>query len=331
VAVNFNNPNQLWAAIPNRGIYRSNDRGATWVKVWPVPGSNLGPGGLRDIALIPTQGPLIYATTFNGIFWSADGGDTWNESIGGFGEGRLPREAQAYTAIAAPDDPDTIYVGTELGLFVGKFEGGSLTWNVAQSQLSGGETRAVVGTIYALAIDPEDGARAFAAGKGDEIYRSEDGGLSWVVRICEPCGSNVYALAYGQGRLYAAGGQKDSNPALAISHDRGDSWAPSNNGIPTGEVPTLVLSALTIDPTNPETLYAGTGFMVNDQSHGVYRSLDGGGSWTAINEGLPMAGGGKNYYVQGIAIDRAGDVYIAGFGGVHRLEGETWTNRWPPK
>jgi hypothetical protein len=330
VAVNLNNSKQLWAAIPNHGIYRSSDGGSTWGKVWPVSGSNLGPGDLRDLALIPSPGPLIYAATFNGVLWSADGGDTWNESIGAFGEGLLPREAQVYAVTASADNPETVYAGTQAGLFVGRFEAGSLTWNVARAQLAGGELRVIDGTIYALAVDPQEGRRVFAAGRSDEIYRSEDSGLSWVLRTCAPCGSNVFALAAGREGLYAAGGPKDGNPALAISYDQGETWALRNNGMPTPDVPTLVISALALDPTDPEILYAGTGFLVNDQSHGVYRSLDGGQYWATINDGLPMAGGGKNYYVQGIAVDQSGEVYIAGFGGVHKLVGGRWVDEWTP-
>ena len=37
--------------------------------------------------------------------------------------------------------------------------------------------------------------------------------------------------------------------------------------------------ALAIDPQTPSTLYAGTG-------NGVFRSTDGGASWTAVNSGL---------------------------------------------
>jgi photosystem II stability/assembly factor-like uncharacterized protein len=330
VAVSPKDRSQLWAAFPDLGIYRSHDGGYIWGKVWPVPGNSLSPGGLRAITLVPSGGPLIYAATFNGVLWSTDGGATWNESIGAFGEGNLPREAQVHALAASQDNPETVYAGTQVGLFVGRFEGGGLTWTIARALLPGGEVKVIDGPIYALAIDPDDGRRVFAAGKDNEIYRGEDGGAAWVVRICEPCGSNVYALAVGEGVLYAGGGQKDGQPSIAISQDRGDTWRLSNNGIPTADVPGLVISALAVDPGNPEVLYAGTGLMVNDNSHGVYRSLDGGQTWRAINDGLPMAGGGTSYYVQGIAIDQVGDVYIAGFGGVHKLEGGLWRTQWAP-
>src|SRR3989442_9066919 len=45
-----------------------------------------------------------------------------------------------------------------------------------------------------------------------------------------------------------------------------------------------IVTALAIDPKTPSTLYAGT------QVGGIFKSLDGGGSWQAINNGLPEGG-----------------------------------------
>src|SRR3989449_2612036 len=40
------------------------------------------------------------------------------------------------------------------------------------------------------------------------------------------------------------------------------------------------INALAIDPQTPTTLYAGT------SGHGVFKSTDGGGNWSAVNTGL---------------------------------------------
>jgi tetratricopeptide (TPR) repeat protein len=326
VAVNLADPKQVLAAIPSRGIYRSDDRGYIWRKVWPVPDSKLGSEGLRAITLIPTGGPLIYAATFNGIAWSVDGGETWGESVGDFERGHLSPQTQVYTIVAAQDNPETVYAGTEHGLFIGKLRDNSFTWNIVRARGREGDMIDVGGPIYAITIDLGESLRIFAAGEGDEIYKSENGGASWEVLICNRCGSNIFALAVSNGKLYAAGGQKDGEPTVATISGNSDMWVSASQGIPTPKVPSLVVSALTIDPANSDILYAGTGFMVNDDSHGIYRSVNGGRSWQVINHGLPMAGGGENYYVQGIAINSEGTVYIAGFGGVHKSEdgGKTW-------
>ena len=60
------------------------------------------------------------------------------------------------------------------------------------------------------------------------------------------------------------------------STDSGGSWsALASLGLPTGNS----ISALTVDPSRPSTLYAGS-------SNGIYKSTNGGGSWTLANSGL---------------------------------------------
>jgi hypothetical protein len=75
---------------------------------------------------------------------------------------------------------------------------------------------------------------------------------------------NGYGLAAGQ-HVY-----KTTNLG-----NSGTTWAIAGNGIP--DVP---VNAFAIDPTNSSNLYAGTDI-------GVYRSTNGGTSWTPFSDGLP--------------------------------------------
>lgn len=59
----------------------------------------------------------------------------------------------------------------------------------------------------------------------------------------------------------------------------------TSNGPPGGNV-----TALAIDPVTPATLYAGT-------ESGVFKSTDGGGSWSAFNAGLTAP------YVYALTVD----------------------------
>src|SRR5438552_11331080 len=64
-----------------------------------------------------------------------------------------------------------------------------------------------------------------------------------------------------------------------------NSWTSTNS--PNGGS----IRALAIDPMTPATLYAGTG------GSGVLKSTNAGGSWTAVNTGLP------NLFVTTLAIN----------------------------
>src|SRR2546422_2610848 len=55
------------------------------------------------------------------------------------------------------------------------------------------------------------------------------------------------------------------------------------------------INALAIDPQTPTTLYAGT------SGHGVFKSTDGGGNWSAVNTGLTTPYGA--IWVNALAID----------------------------
>src|SRR5207249_11895111 len=55
------------------------------------------------------------------------------------------------------------------------------------------------------------------------------------------------------------------------------------------------IKALAIAPQTPTTLYAGT------SGHGVFKSADGGGNWSAVNTGLTTPYGA--IWVNALAID----------------------------
>ena len=78
-----------------------------------------------------------------------------------------------------------------------------------------------------------------------------------------------------------------------------------------------IIYALAIDPSSPATLYAGT------DSNGVYKSVNGGASWTAVNAGL------TNTTVLALAVDPSAPakIYAGTFGGAFKSidGGGSWT------
>ena len=95
----------------------------------------------------------------------------------------------------------------------------------------------------------------------------------------------------------------------------GASWREIDTGLPGSAVGVI---DLTIDPTNPSTIYART-----DTAHGgaIFKSMDGGGSWTAISG---IAG------VSSLAIDptNSSTIYAGAGQGVVKSTngGESWTS-----
>jgi hypothetical protein len=87
---------------------------------------------------------------------------------------------------------------------------------------------------------------------------------------------------------------------LFVSKDGGKTWTTLSAVLPSQ------VSALAVNPTNPQELYAGL------ESMGMYKSTDGGKSWNAINNGLTLTPGAREA-VSAIAIDPAAPnlLYIA--------------------
>jgi photosystem II stability/assembly factor-like uncharacterized protein len=126
VAVDPKNPNvvfvaaigHLYAANPDRGVYRSRDGGKTWQKVL-YKDENVG---AVDVVIDPTNSNIVYAGLWNarrppwytysptngpggGIFKSTDGGTTWTQLKNG-----LPPEGIGRTGIAvSPTNPRRVY------------------------------------------------------------------------------------------------------------------------------------------------------------------------------------------------------------------------------
>ena len=68
-----------------------------------------------------------------------------------------------------------------------------------------------------------------------------------------------------------------NNNALFKSPDAGLTWNPSGTGLPC---PCTNLSSFVIDPGNPSTLYAAFSGSSVDVNGGVFKSTDGGATWS---------------------------------------------------
>ncbi len=109
---------QLYAANPERGVYRSTDGGTSWQKVLY---KNADVGAV-DVVIDPTNPRVVYAALWNtrrppwftyaptngpggGLWKSTDGGTTWTQMTNG-----LPAEGIGRSGIAVcPSDPRRLY------------------------------------------------------------------------------------------------------------------------------------------------------------------------------------------------------------------------------
>jgi photosystem II stability/assembly factor-like uncharacterized protein len=69
-----------------------------------------------------------------------------------------------------------------------------------------------------------------------------------------------------------------------VTRDNGKTW---NNVTPKG-LPECLINAIEISPHNPSTVYiATTRYKFNDHTPAIYKTTDGGKTWTNISKGIP--------------------------------------------
>jgi photosystem II stability/assembly factor-like uncharacterized protein len=222
-----------------------------------LPVRSIGPanmsGRITDVAVAASDPKTIFVATANGGVWKTmDGGERWEPVFD-------DQDTLAIGAVAvAPSNPMVVYVGT-------------------------GEP------------NPRN---SVSWGKG--IYRSRDGGQTWTFAglpdaghvgriVVHPINPNVLYAAV-LGRFWGP----NSERGLYKSTDGGQTWTASQFlDEDTGFVD------VAMDPSDPDTLYAaaypvrrdafagGAPKMQWGPKGGLYKTSDGGRSWTKMTGGLP--------------------------------------------
>ncbi len=144
-------------------------------------------------------------------------------------------------------------------------------------------SQTVSGNVSAIAIAPlTDDVRLIGTTTGRVLYSNTSAATTMtditgaiparlVGRIAiDPTNSNTAYVALGGFGIPNQHVMKSTNLNAATP-----TWTNAGSGIP--DVPT---NGLVIDPANPQQLFAGTDI-------GVFRSLDGGATWTPFSNGLP--------------------------------------------
>lgn len=245
-------------------LYRSTDDTASWSRVDALAG--------RSVYDIEFSGGDVFVASDSGVWSSTDGGATWTQRDLGIGPNQ-----QVLDVALDPADPAVIWAavadaqGLQSANVVKSADGGA-TWSDVtppHTPMSG----------TAIAVDPADSDTVVAvfggAFGGGEVWVSEDGGASWTDRSAGLPGNPVRAVEFAGSRLLVGGGQLFGSAyfGLYASDDLGASWTRLDDA----GWPLAVVTAIAVDPADPQTILAST------DGAGVNRSTDGGATWqTAI-------------------------------------------------
>jgi photosystem II stability/assembly factor-like uncharacterized protein len=265
-----------------------------WRMIGPFRG-----GRTRAATGVASQPNVFYVGQGDGGVWKSDDyGRTWNPIFDG-------QPSQSIGAIAvAPSNPNVVYVASGEGLHRPDLSVGDGIYK----SIDAGKTWQHLGLrdgqqIPALAVDPRDPNKLFAAvlghpyGANEErgIYRSFDGGATWakvLYKDADAGGSDVTIDSANPDVVYASmweetlGPWEDGNTydgtkgGLFKSTDGGDTWKPLTKGLPEG----VVHIQVALSASDPNRLYATLatsheGGYGSGAGLGVYRSDDAGESW----------------------------------------------------
>jgi photosystem II stability/assembly factor-like uncharacterized protein len=254
-------------------VFQTDDSGDRW--------SLLADTGfaLLDLTQDPSSPDTLYAGyvfpdfSGNGALKSEDGGATWNPATNGLSVQSLHRLA------AAPSAPGHVLAASHDGLFQTLDGGGQWT-----PILSGGAD------VRTAAYDPLDSGILYACAYGS-LQRSPDGGMGWETPAGLPPlpvnNWDVAAPLNDPDRVYLA-----TSVGVYRSVDRGLGFAPASSGLPAP--PAAIPFGLAADPSRAGTLYLLTmlGGAATDSPFpaNVFRTSDGGDSWTSLPGSLPLSG-----------------------------------------
>jgi photosystem II stability/assembly factor-like uncharacterized protein len=245
----------------------------------PVP-PEFGP----SVQAVESQAPLLPVQPVEEPFWQ-----TYPISGG-----------EIISLAVHPEQPETVYAGTRDG-GVFRTTDGAETWEPRRGGLT-------FFPIRTLVIHPGEPDTLYAGTDFDGIWKTTDGGLNWkrastgldidmvVFQILiDPSDPDVLYASLGGGVGMVIG-------AIYKSTDGGSSWQLRETGIPHSsdwEEYINGVFCLVLDPAHPGTLYAGTLF------DGAFKTTNGGDTWTAINQGMPVMESSPDYYhsVNALALD----------------------------
>lgn len=305
IAVAPEDPNKVYIATNNYGVMVSNDAGKNFV---PNNG-NLSTRLTYSIVADYERPDRLYATTINTatgggfVFISDDDGKTWIPSTKNITVNRL----MPFNILQDRKTPNTLYLGTNIGLYRSLDRG--LSWaqvtaskkkrtpvkkRAARGKTAVREKAAAKATVDTAAaaipaalkvpaltekinalVYTEDGKNGLLAATNSGLYRTYDIAAGWEkIPFGEGINEQVFAV-----HTFAADPQAiwvgTGTSGVIVSKDGGATWQ-KVEGIRT----TAPISAIMVNPKNPDYIYVGT-------KETFFMSQDGGQKWMRRGGNLP--------------------------------------------
>ena len=298
----------------DHGPFLTEDGGSTF-KILNIPryaGAMTTPVGALD----PTPNSQVIVTAVGSwtqqvIAVTQDEGLTWKLFDG---SNNTINTVDNYKFIAFhPQDPNIVYAGKYKSLDKGQ------TWTLLSKKI--------------IAMFPGNGEIVYAKepeGNNTIIYKSEDGGINWTapygtVPARESSVGEIAIDPTNQDRIYLA------TLWNGIYIWNGSQWIQKTDadGLERDRFGTLNTRYITVDPSEPNIIYAGKWTSFYGHSNGIFASQDSGDTWKNITYNLgpddPNDTDEPEFTPWAISVNpHNGRVYVGSQHGTWYLEKDSW-------
>jgi photosystem II stability/assembly factor-like uncharacterized protein len=295
VAVSPANSQVVLVGSSTGGIWQSTNGGASFA---PVTDSQVDLA-VGSIVYAPSSPSIVYAGMGDsklgylgsGVLKSTNGGRTWAK----VSNNTLPSPGSVARIEVDPANADRVYVAQ----YLKRSEEQSFISSGFYLSTNGGVswTQTLAGAARDIAISPADRQTLFVGTipRNEQteniatpgLHRSTDGGNTW---------ANIFPVTYDtsfrrdvkvavtparpQNVYVFTGGFRGNNLSVrvAVSTDNGNTWSDRSTFFDTAQIG--YNSYIFADPRNADTLYLG--------SRDVYRSTNGGDSWTNLTRSFSI-------------------------------------------
>jgi photosystem II stability/assembly factor-like uncharacterized protein len=286
-------PERVYAGVAYDGVYRTDDAGKSWKKLFE--------GDIRALTVDPTDDNVVYVGTEPPhLYRSEDRGETWHEVIG---LQKLPQEVRdnwwapyppatghVLTIFVHPDNANVIYLALEHGGVHRSLDRGE-TWEDVSKGIDYLD-------IHVIGTEPHRFDRWFVS-SARGFFTSADPAQGWVRA------ENGFTRDYFHDWIFLAADAPDKSPTLVIatadhspgswrrpefarsavfrSTDSAQSWQRVTNGFEEEMKP--MVWALAKHPLDPNAAFAGVGHVVRGPAEGpsgpgsIHVSHDRGQTW----------------------------------------------------
>jgi photosystem II stability/assembly factor-like uncharacterized protein len=308
---------------------------SNWQQVGPTQlkdvGSNtiLEPslGRVNCVAVDPNDPNRILVGAGSGGVWlSTDGGQNWSprtDQLAVLGVSDIEFAASDHNIVYMATGDSNAFATPSIGVY--KSTDGGATWRATGLTFNASDFR----IMPKLAVDPGNANIVYAV-ELNRLYKTIDGGAIW--QPINPSGLNndfpMYDVKLKPG-LSSTLFTMSANGAFHRSTNSGASWDPVPPGLPSASA--VQRCQIGVSPSAPDVVYVICSDRSTNGLNGVYRSTDGGGSFsaTAGTSGAQSDFGTQATYDMSIAVSptNSSEVYI---GGVSPLRSTNGGASWSP-